>query len=81
MAVRCVGGRFRRVKGAQVRILGQQGDLVWAWAHDQPLALSARDGAVVADRVGVFTVQRHWGIDDLAHGADMLERHFLDTCA
>lgn len=38
---------------AQVRILGQQGDLVWTWAHDQPLALSAGDGAVVADRAKI----------------------------
>lgn len=37
-------------RGAQVRILGQEGAQVWVWAHDQILALSARDGSVVADR-------------------------------
>lgn len=36
--------------GAQIRVLGQQGDIVWVWVHDQVLALSARDGALVADR-------------------------------
>ena len=36
--------------GAQVRIMGQQGDVVWVWLHDQPLALSARDASVLADR-------------------------------
>lgn len=36
--------------GAQVRILGQQGDVVWTWVHDEVLALSAADGSVVADR-------------------------------
>ena len=35
---------------AQIRILGQQGDVVWVWVHDQVLALSARDGSPVADR-------------------------------
>ena len=35
--------------GAQVRILGQQGDVVWVWLHDEPMALSARDGAPIAD--------------------------------
>lgn len=35
--------------GAQVRILGQQGDVVWVWVHDQAVALSAGDGALVAD--------------------------------
>ena len=39
--------------GAQVRILGQQGALVWVWVHDQPMALSARDGSVVADRAAL----------------------------
>lgn len=39
--------------GAQIRVLGQQGDLVWVWVHDQPLALSARDGSVVADRAAL----------------------------
>lgn len=37
-------------RNAQVRILGQEGALVWVWVHDQVLALSARDGGVVADR-------------------------------
>lgn len=36
--------------GARVRILGQHGDVVWVWVHDQPLALSARDASVLADR-------------------------------
>ena len=36
--------------GAQIRVLGQQGDIVWVWVHDQVLALSARDGSLVADR-------------------------------
>lgn len=36
--------------GAQIRILGQQGEVVWVWVHDQVLALSARDGSPVADR-------------------------------
>lgn len=35
--------------GARVRILGQQGETVWVWLHDAPLALSARDGAPIAD--------------------------------
>ena len=35
---------------AEIRILGQQGDVVWVWVHDQVLGLSARDGSVVADR-------------------------------
>ena len=39
--------------GAQIRILGQQGGLVWVWVHDQPLALSARDGSVLADRAAL----------------------------
>ena len=39
--------------GARIRILGQQGDIVWMWVHDQPLALSARGAAVVADRAKI----------------------------
>lgn len=39
--------------GARIRILGQQGDIVWMWVHDQPLALSARDATVVADRAKI----------------------------
>lgn len=35
---------------AEIRILGQQGGVVWVWVHDQVLALSARDGSPVADR-------------------------------
>ena len=35
---------------AEIRILGQHGDVVWVWVHDQVLALSARDGSLVADR-------------------------------
>ena len=37
-------------RNAEVRILGQQGEVVWVWMHDQVLALSARDGSLVADR-------------------------------
>ena len=37
-------------RSAQIRILGQQGEIVWVWLHDQVLALSARDGSVIADR-------------------------------
>ena len=36
--------------GAEIRILGQQDAIVWVWVHDQVLALSARDGSLVADR-------------------------------
>ena len=39
--------------GAQIRVLGQQGEVVWVWVHDQALALSARDGAVLADRAAL----------------------------
>ncbi len=39
--------------GAEIRILGQQDDVVWVWVHDQVLALSARDGSVVADRAAL----------------------------
>ena len=35
---------------AEIRILGQQGEVVWVWLHDQVLAVSARDGSVAADR-------------------------------
>jgi hypothetical protein len=37
-------------RNAGIRILGQQGEVVWVWVHDQVLALSARDGSLVADR-------------------------------
>lgn len=40
-------------RDAGIRILGQQGDTVWVWLHDQVLALSARDGSVVADRAAL----------------------------
>lgn len=33
-----------------IRILGQNGDVVWVFAADELLALSARDGRVVGDR-------------------------------
>lgn len=36
--------------GAVVRILGQQDGVVWAWLHDQLVALSPQDGTVLADR-------------------------------
>src|SRR6478672_9438260 len=36
--------------GAEIRILGQQGEVVWVWLHDQVLALSARDGSLIAGR-------------------------------
>ena len=49
-------------RGAGLRILGQEGDIVWVWVHDQVLALSARDGAVVADRARI--VQANPGIAD-----------------
>ena len=39
--------------GAQIRVLGQQGEVVWVWVHDQAMALSARDGAVLADRAAL----------------------------
>lgn len=35
--------------GAQVRILGQQGEIVWVWVHDQLMGLSARDGTLLAN--------------------------------
>lgn len=33
-----------------VRILGQEGGLVWLWLHDQVVALAAKDASQVADR-------------------------------
>ncbi len=39
------GGRV-----TQARLLGQDGNVVWAFLHDGPLALSAQDGSVLADR-------------------------------
>ena len=34
---------------AQARILGPDGDAVWLFLHDQPIALAARDGSTLAD--------------------------------
>ncbi len=39
------GGRV-----AQARLLGQEGDVVWAFLNDGPVALSAKDGSPLADR-------------------------------
>lgn len=50
-------------RNAQIRILGQQGDLVWVWVQDQVLALSARDGSVVADRARLL--QANPGLGDV----------------
>jgi hypothetical protein len=36
--------------GAQARIFGQDGDVVWLFLNDQPVAVSSRDGSVLADR-------------------------------
>lgn len=35
---------------AQARIYGQEGDVVWLFLADQPVAVSADDGGIVADR-------------------------------
>ena len=35
---------------AQARILGQDGNVVWLFVHDQPVAVSSADGSVLADR-------------------------------
>jgi len=35
---------------AQARILGQDGNIVWLFVHDQPVAISSSDGSVLADR-------------------------------
>ncbi len=35
---------------AQARILGQEGEVVWLFLHDQPVAVSSKDGSVLADR-------------------------------
>lgn len=50
-------------RNAQIRILGQQGEVVWVWVHDQVLALSARDGGVAMDRASL--VKANPGIADL----------------
>ena len=34
---------------AQGRILGRDGEVVWLFLHNQPVALAARDGSVLAD--------------------------------
>ncbi|MBA3543845.1 MAG: hypothetical protein H0T83_05325 [Chthoniobacterales bacterium] len=39
------GGRV-----AQARLLGQEGDVVWTFMNDGPVALSAKDGSALADR-------------------------------
>ncbi|MBN8480651.1 MAG: hypothetical protein J0L88_03565 [Xanthomonadales bacterium] len=39
--------------GRQARIFGQQGEVVWVWVCDEVLALDARDGRVLADRVAL----------------------------
>ncbi|MEO7168207.1 MAG: PA2928 family protein [Spartobacteria bacterium] len=35
---------------SQARILGQDGDVVWLFLHDQPVAVSSKDGSTLADR-------------------------------
>lgn len=40
----------------RLRLLGQQEGVVWAFVHDQPMALSSRDGSLLADRAGI---ERH----------------------
>ncbi|CAN5594599.1 hypothetical protein BH20VER1_BH20VER1_13920 [soil metagenome] len=35
--------------GAEARILGQDGEVVWLFLHGQPVALSSRDGSRIAD--------------------------------
>lgn len=39
--------------GAQARILGQEGDTVWLFVHDQPVAVSAVDGSVRATGIDI----------------------------
>jgi hypothetical protein len=39
--------------GAQARILGQDGDVVWLYLHDQAVAVSSRDASIVVDRAGL----------------------------
>ncbi|MET0232819.1 MAG: PA2928 family protein, partial [Rhodanobacteraceae bacterium] len=38
---------------AESRMLGQDGDVVWMFLADGPLALSSRDASVVADRIAI----------------------------
>ena len=39
--------------GAQARIFGQDGDVVWLFLGSEPVAVSAGDGSVVLDRAGL----------------------------
>ena len=39
------GGRV-----AQARILGPDGEMVWLFLNDQPVAVSSKDGSTIADR-------------------------------
>ncbi|MEO8353867.1 MAG: PA2928 family protein, partial [Chthoniobacteraceae bacterium] len=45
------GGRV-----AQARLLGQEGDVVWIFLNDGPVAISSKDGSKLADR---DTIARH----------------------
>lgn len=38
---------------APFRILGQDGDVVWLFMHDQPVAVSSKDGNLLADRAAL----------------------------
>jgi hypothetical protein len=40
--------------GAQARILGPDGDRVWLFVHDQPVAVAASDGAVRATTIEIL---------------------------
>ena len=35
---------------AQARLLGQEGEVVWIFLNDQPVAISSKDGSTLADR-------------------------------
>jgi hypothetical protein len=35
---------------AQARLLGQEGEVVWTFMNDQPVAVSSKDGSTLADR-------------------------------
>jgi len=37
-------------RNAEARILGQDGDVVWLFLHDQPVAFAPADGTIVANR-------------------------------
>ncbi len=52
------GGRV-----AQARLLGQEGDLVWIFLNDGPVAISSKDGSTLADRATI--VQRNPSLRDL----------------